>query len=84
MISFTVLTSDAAGVCLLGKKGFTGLRFATLVPWGGGWWRKKVSETKDDMVGGRKSRGTRQECQEIIRSYHFHQVNSKKLDFTSV
>ena len=33
MISFTVLTSDAAGVCLLGKKGFTGLRFATLVPW---------------------------------------------------
>ena len=23
MISFTVLTSDAAGVCLLGKKGFT-------------------------------------------------------------
>ena len=33
MISFTVLTSDAAGVCLLGKKGFTRLRFATLVPW---------------------------------------------------
>ena len=31
MISFTVLTSDAAGVCLLGKKGSTGLRFATLV-----------------------------------------------------
>ena len=31
MISFTVLTSDAAGVCLLGKKGFTRLRFATLV-----------------------------------------------------
>ena len=69
-----MLTSDA-GVCFHGKKGFTGVGFDTVVAegrGGGGCGGKKVSETKDDMVGGRKRGGTRQECQEIIRSYHFH------------
>ena len=51
-----MLTSDA-GVCFHGKKGFTGVGFDTVVAGrrGGGCGRKKVSETKDDLVEGEKA-----------------------------